>query len=225
MKKGKVGAVIVAAGRAERMEGAEKLFAEIGGVPLIGRVIELFQKSEVIDEIVVVMSKENLEHGRELAEGHGWSKISHFCPGGTRRQDSVNEGIKKLTDCKWVVIHDGARSMLPADIIEQTITEARETGAAITAVLVKDTIKVASPERFVESTLQRDTLWAVQTPQVFSFDLIWRAHEEISEDVSDDAMMVEKLGHRVKLYMGSYDNIKITTPEDLALAELILRNQ
>ena len=90
---------------------------------------------------------------------------------------------------------------------------------------VKDTIKTASPDGFVRDTPRRDSLWSVQTPQVFRFDLIWRAHEEISEDVSDDAMMVEKLGHRVKLYMGSYENIKITTPEDLALAELVLRNK
>ncbi len=215
----------MAAGKAERMEGADKLFAEIGGVPLIGRVINLFQESESISEIVVVMSEAGLVQGRKLAEEHKWSKISQFCPGGTRRQDSVNEGLKKLTDCEWVVIHDGARSLLSDDLIQQTLNEAKNTGAAIAAVPVKDTIKAASTEMFVEKTLQRDSLWAVQTPQVFRFDLIWQAHQEIIDDVTDDAMMVEKMGHPVKLVLGSYENIKITTPDDLALAEIILRNK
>ncbi len=166
-----------------------------------------------------------LVRGQNLAGEHRWSKVSQCCLGGTRRQDSVKEGLRRLTDCRWVVIHDGARPLLDTNLIEKGLAEARENGAAIAAVPVKDTIKTASPDGFVQDTPQRDGLWAVQTPQVFRFDLISRAHEEIPEDVSDDAMMVEKLGHKVKLFMGSYENIKITTPEDLALAAIILRNK
>ena len=225
MQDGKVGAVIVGAGQSERMGGVDKLFVNAGGRPLLARVIDLFQECNLVDEIVVVLGEGNLDRGRKLADEYGWSKVSRLCPGGDRRQDSVRKGLKKLTDCQWVVIHDGARPLLGTELIERGLVEARRSDAAVAAVPVKDTIKIASPDGFVRDTPRRDSLWSVQTPQVFRYDLIWRAHEEISEDVSDDAMMVEKLGHRVKLYMGSYDNIKITTPEDLALAELMLRNK
>ena len=124
-----------------------------------------------------------------------------------------------------MVIHDGARPFVTSDLIERGLMESRESGAAVAAVSVKDTIKRVSREGFVRETPERDTLWVVQTPQVFLFDLISKAHEEITEDVSDDATMVEKLGHRVKIYSGLYDNIKVTTPQDLALAEVILRRK
>jgi len=225
MGSNKAGVVIVAAGKSERMDGVDKLFAEIGGIPLIARVIDYFQQCDAIDEIVVVMGKDNLEKGQNLVDERNWAKVTHVCAGGARRQDSVNEGLKKITNCEWVVIHDGARPLIPENIIEKGLVEAKETGAAIAAVPVKDTIKSVVKMGFVEGTLNRDKLWAVQTPQVFKFDLISRAHREITEDVTDDAMMVEKLGNKVKVFMGSYQNIKITTPEDLALAEVLLRGE
>ncbi len=225
MKDGKVGAVIVAAGKSERMGGVDKLMANVGGRPLLGRVVDLFQECELVDEIVVVLGEGTLEQGRALASEFGWSKVSQICLGGSRRQDSVKEGLKRLVDCQWAVIHDGARPLLDMALIEKGLIEAKEVGAAVTAVPVKDTIKLVSSDGFVQDTPRRENLWLVQTPQIFRFDLIWQAHEEISEDVSDDATMVEKLGHKVKLYMGSYENIKITTPDDLALAEIILGNK
>ncbi len=221
MKNGKVGAVIVAAGKSQRMGGMDKLFTDIGGSPLLGRVIDCFQHCGAIDEIVVVLGKENLENGRELANERGWSKVSQLCLGGARRQDSVREGLKRLTDCQWVAIHDGARPFIDVSLIEKGLEEAAKNGAAVAAVPVKDTIKAASADGFVLNTPQREGLWFAQTPQIFRFDLIKRAHDEITEDVSDDAMMVEKIGHKVKLFMGSYNNIKVTTPEDLALADII----
>ncbi|MFO8101266.1 MAG: 2-C-methyl-D-erythritol 4-phosphate cytidylyltransferase [Dehalococcoidia bacterium] len=219
---GKVGVIIVAAGKSRRMGGRDKLFAPVGGVPLLARVLDCFQECRAVDEIVVVLGDDNLEQGRKLVAEHGWSKVSRLCLGGIRRQDSARKGIEELSDCRWVVIHDGARPMVDADLIEKGLAEAALTGAAVAGVPVKDTIKTASAEGFVQGTPQREGLWVAQTPQVFRFDLIKRAHEEISENVSDDAMMVEKLGGKVKLYMGSYKNIKITTPEDLALAEIIV---
>ncbi len=221
MKNGKVGAVIVAAGKSQRMGGMDKLFTDIGGSPLLGRVIDCFQHCGAIDEIVVVLGKENLENGRKLANERGWSKVSQLCLGGARRQDSVREGLKRLTDCQWVAIHDGARPFIDVSLIEKGLEEAAKNGAAVAAVPVKDTIKAASADGFVLNTPQREGLWFAQTPQIFRFDLIKRAHDEITEDVSDDAMMVEKIGHKVKLFMGSYNNIKVTTPEDLALADII----
>jgi 2-C-methyl-D-erythritol 4-phosphate cytidylyltransferase/2-C-methyl-D-erythritol 2,4-cyclodiphosphate synthase len=221
----KVGAVIAAAGQGQRMGGVDKVFAELGGVPLLARVLDTFQECPVVDEIVLVLAEENLERGWGLVGRHRWPKVTTICPGGRRRQDSVKNGLQTLRDCRWVVIHDGARPLVASDLIERGLAEVRESGAAVAAVPVKDTIKMISPDGFVQETPERDTLWTIQTPQVFLFDLIFRAHQEITEDVSDDAMMVERLGHRVRIYRGSYENIKVTTPEDLALAEVILRRK
>lgn len=224
-KEGKVGAVIVAAGKSERMFGIDKLFAQLDGKPMLARVVGAFHECDVIDEIIIVLGQENLERGREMVSEHRWSKVAELCIGGKRRQDSVKEGLKMLMDCQWVMIHDGARPLVTNDVIERGLAEAQDMGAAVAAVPVKDTIKTVSPEGLVHSTPLRNTLWAIQTPQVFRFDLITEAHEKIHEDVTDDATMVEKLGHDVKLYVASYENIKITTPDDLAFAEVILRNR
>ncbi|MCL0097330.1 2-C-methyl-D-erythritol 4-phosphate cytidylyltransferase [Dehalococcoidia bacterium] len=223
--RGKVGAVIAAAGQGQRMSGVDKVFAELGGKPLLARVLDTFQECLVVDEIVLVLGEENLERGRGLVGSHHWPKVTTTCPGGRRRQDSVKNGLQRLRDCRWVVIHDGARPLVTSDLIERGLAEARESGAAVAAVPVKDTIKRVSRDGWVKETPERDSLWTVQTPQVFLFDLIFQAHQEITEDVSDDATMVERLGHRVKIYRGSYENIKVTTTEDLALAEVILRRK
>lgn len=225
MRGGKVGAVVVSAGQSQRMKGMDKTFAGLGGRPLLTWSLDALQKCEAIDEVTLVLHRDSLERGQKLLAQHKWSKITALCQGGDRRQDSVWEGLKRLTGCVWVVIHDGARPLVTPDIIEKGLEQAKQTGAAVAAVPVKDTVKLASPGNFIEYTPQRDKLWSVQTPQVFSFGLISQAHQRIHEDVSDDSMMVESLGHRVKLYMGSYENIKITTPEDLALAESILRKR
>jgi 2-C-methyl-D-erythritol 4-phosphate cytidylyltransferase len=225
MTEERVGAIIVAAGKSERMNGIDKLFTLLDGKPLLAKVIEVFQECDSIDEIIVVLGQENLERTQQMTSQNGWSKVSSLCLGGARRQDSVNEGLKRLNNCQWVIIHDGARPLVSSDIMIKGLAEAQGIGAAVAAVPVKDTIKMTSEEGFVRDTPLRDNLWAVQTPQVFRSDLIIQAHSQITEDVTDDATMVEKLGHEVKLYMGSYQNIKITTPEDLALAEIILRNK
>lgn len=222
MTKGKVGAVIVSAGQSQRMNGINKAFAALAGRPLLTWVLDAFQRCGVVDETVLVLHRDSLDQGQKLLDQYQWSKVVALCQGGARRQDSVQEGLKNLTDCAWVVIHDGARPLVTPDLIERGLEEARQTGAAVAAVPLKDTVKVASSENFVEYTPQRDTLWAVQTPQIFDFELISQAHQQVSGDVSDDSMMVESLGHRVKLYMGSYENLKVTTQEDLALAEAIL---
>ncbi|MFH1015911.1 MAG: 2-C-methyl-D-erythritol 4-phosphate cytidylyltransferase, partial [Chloroflexota bacterium] len=143
--------------------------------------------------------------------------------GGERRQDSVAAGLKLTGKCDWVVIHDGARPFVTIDLIERGLEAAKETGAAIAAVPVTDTIKEAGEDSIVRQTLPRQNLWAVQTPQVFRIDIITEAYRRARGDVTDDAMLVEQMGHKVKVFMGSYDNIKITTPEDLALAEVLVK--
>ena len=217
----KVGAVIVAAGRSQRMGGADKVWALLGGKPILVRVVDTFQKCNLIDQIVIVLSKPNLEQCRQLVAEQEWSKVTDVCLGGKRRQDSVLAGISHLDDCQWVVIHDGARPLVTEDLIYQGLTEARATGAAVAAVPVTDTIKMAGDDRLVQQTLLRHKLWAVQTPQVFRFDIIAEAYRRAKGEVTDDASLVEQSGYRVKLYMGSYDNIKLTAANDLALAEIL----
>ena len=215
--------VVIAAGGASRRMGEDKLFALLGGKPLLARVIETCQECQLVSQIVVVVNEENLERCRKMAAEKKWSKVSDVCQGGERRQDSVANGIAQLRNCEWVVIHDGARPLLTVDLIERGLEAAGETGAAVAAVPVKDTIKVAGDDRIVHQTPPRQNLWAVQTPQVFRTDIITEAYSRATGNVTDDASLVEQLGYKVKLYMGSYDNIKVTTPDDLALAEILWR--
>ncbi len=221
----KTGAVITAAGESRRMGGVDKVFALLCGQPVLERVITTFQKCARIDQIVVVLSERNLERGKEL-------KVSDVCVGGSRRQDSVLAGLKRLDHCDWVVIHDGARPLVTEDLIERGLDAAMETGAAVAAVPVTDTIcmrepmyNVAGEGYFVQQTLPRRRLRAVQTPQVFRMDILEKAYRQATGEFTDDASLVENIGYRVKLYMGSYDNIKITTPDDLAIAEILWRKR
>jgi 2-C-methyl-D-erythritol 4-phosphate cytidylyltransferase len=221
MTNQKVGAVIVAAGRGERMGGVDKMFATIAGEPVLTRVVSVFETCSLISQIVVVLSEPNLERGKQLVAQEGFSKVADVCAGGKLRQDSVAAGLGRLKDSNWVVIHDGARPLVTMALIEAGLEAAKETGAAVAAAPVSDTIKVADDGRFVQGTPLRQHLWAVQTPQVFRFDIITRAYRKAEAEVTDDASLVERLGYQVKLFMGSYANIKITTANDLALAEII----
>ncbi len=224
-EKKRTGAIIVAAGTSQRMGGVDKVLALLGGRPILARVIDAFEGCGSVDQIVVVLSKQNLEEGQQLVAEQGWSKVTDVCLGGRRRQDSVLDGLGLLDQCDWVVVHDGARPLVTADLIDQGLEVAKETGAAVAAVPVTDTIKVAGADRLVQHTPARDDLWAVQTPQVFRFDIIAEAYRQAEGEVTDDATLVEQLGYGVKLYMGSYDNIKVTTPDDLILAEAFLQRR
>lgn len=219
-----VSAVIVAAGSSRRMGGVDKLFASVDGRPLLAWTIEVFQDCQCVHQIVLVVSEQRLEAARDLAKQEGWTKVKQICVGGERRQDSVAQGLSRLSQCDWVVVHDGARPCLTTDLIERGLAEAAYTGAAIAAVPVKDTIKVVS-EGLVQETPDRRNLWLVQTPQVFRFDIIERAYRQSLAEVTDDASLVEKLGNEVRVYFGSYDNIKVTTREDLEWATMLLRNR
>jgi 2-C-methyl-D-erythritol 4-phosphate cytidylyltransferase len=216
----RTGAVIVGAGNSRRM-GGDKVFMSLGGKPLLAWSVDACQKCQLIDQIVIVLNETKLDLGRRLAKERSWTKVADICAGGQRRQDSVRQGLNELEDCDWIMIHDGARPFLTDDLIRDGLEAAQATGAAVAAVPIKDTVKVGGSDMMVRKTLNREELWAAQTPQIFRFDIIAEAHEQVKEDVTDDAIMVEHLGHEVRLYMGSYNNIKITTPEDMALAELI----
>ncbi|MCD6453297.1 MAG: 2-C-methyl-D-erythritol 4-phosphate cytidylyltransferase [Dehalococcoidales bacterium] len=218
----KVATVIVAAGSSQRMGGVDKVLALLGGKPILARAVDTFQKCNPIDQIVVVANKQSLEQCQQLVASYGWSKVTDVCVGGKQRQDSVAAGLNCLRDSEWVVIHDGARPLVTEELIYRGLAEARETGAAVAAVPVTDTIKLVGDDNIVKETMPRHRLQAAQTPQVFRRDIITSAYREIIKNVTDDASLVERLGVRVKLYPGSYDNIKITTPRDLALAEMLL---
>ena len=207
------------------MGGIDKIFASLGGISVLERVAGLIDSSPFVDRFVVVLSQESTERGRKLLDKNNLAKLAAVVPGGPRRQDSVEFGLKKLGACEWVIIHDGARPLAGAELIGNGLEAARETGAAAAAVPVTDTIKLVDENRYVKETLARSRLWAIQTPQIFRFDIINQAYSQPAADVTDDAALVETLGVRVKLYMGAYDNIKITTPADLALAEILCRRR
>jgi 2-C-methyl-D-erythritol 4-phosphate cytidylyltransferase len=220
----KFAAVVVSAGIGQRM-GADKAFLELGGKPLIAWSVDTLQASDSINEIVLVLHKNKLDVGRDLMKKHRWSKITGICAGGELRQDSVRNGILSISKSDWVLVHDGARPFLTEKLIADGIKAAAETGAAVCCTDVKDTIKLVDDNEIVTQTLSRNRLRAVQTPQVFRLDLLKKAYELISSEVTDDAGIVEKAGYRVKLYPGDYENIKVTTPEDLLLAEIIAKGR
>ncbi len=218
-------AIIVAAGAGTRMQGIDKLFYPLAGLPVLLRTVKPFQDCPFVQGIILVVSGDKEAASRNLFSGREWSKIIGICPGGVRRQDSVAAGLKLAGNPEWVIIHDGARPLVTVELIERGLSAAAETGAAVAAVPVTDTVKKADAAGFITETLRRDELWNIQTPQVFRADIIRKAYEHYSVDVTDDAALVEQLGYRVKLYTGSCDNIKITTPGDIALAEILLRRR
>ncbi len=215
-------AIVVAAGESRRMNGVDKILAPLGGKPVLAWSLEALQQSTHIDRIVVVNQAKNLQAVRCLAIDQKWSKVIDVCVGGRRRQDSVAAGLALLGDCEWILIHDGARPLLTPDLIERGLLAAQETGSAIAAVPVTDTIKLVGDDGTVIETPPRPALWAVQTPQIFRLQIIKEAYKQATSEVTDDASLVEQLGYKVKIFPGSYDNIKITTPNDLELASRLV---
>jgi 2-C-methyl-D-erythritol 4-phosphate cytidylyltransferase len=206
------------------MNGIDKVLAPLGGRPVLSYVLSAFDSCKSIDHIVLVVNAKSLKACQQLIAEERLSKPIDICLGGKRRQDSVAAGLKKLKDCDWVIIHDGARPLVTKELIEEGLKAAQETGAAVAAVPVTDTIKIAGDDRIVLETPPRQNLWAVQTPQVFRLDIISKAYQQAKGEATDDAALVEQAGYKVKLCMGSYDNIKITTPQDLLIAEAIIKS-
>lgn len=227
----KTGAIIVAAGKGKRMgEGYNKQYILLAGKPIVAHTIEVFENVGPIDEIVLVVGKGEIDLAKkDIIHKYNFKKVVKIIEGGTERQDSVYDGLKATdANCNIVLVHDGARPFVTGSIIEKSIKVARDAGACVVAVRVKDTIKVANKNMEVDYTPDRDTLWAVQTPQAFEYKLLLKAYKKLRADnikVTDDAMLVEKLGHTVKIIEGSYENIKITTPEDLILGAGIFKKR
>ena len=225
----RVGAIIPAAGKGKRLSGGQsKQLLELDGKPILLHTVEHFQSSSEIDLIVVTADSENIEKIKNLIQMHSLSKVKHVVLGGAERQDSVFEGLRVLQseEVDLVIVHDAVRPFVTQKQIHSVLRAASEVGAAIVAVPPKDTIKISQGNSYVQTTLPRENLWIVQTPQAFQFPLLYNSHEKAHLDGyrgTDDASIVEWFGGKVQIVEGSYDNIKITTPSDLELAQLISR--
>lgn len=217
------GAVIVAAGTASRMGGIDKVMAHIGGEPMIVRTVRAFQNCDAIKQIIVVTRQDLIVPIMDLC--HEFSKVQAVLVGGSSRQESVEIGLGALSsDMKLVAVQDGARPLITWEVIDRTVRAANTYGAAAPAIPVKDTIKVVQGG-LVAETPDRSTLRAVQTPQVFDIDLLRGALKKAREDgaaVTDDCSAVERLSMSVKIVEGDERNIKVTTPMDLKIAEILL---
>ncbi|MEY8764510.1 MULTISPECIES: 2-C-methyl-D-erythritol 4-phosphate cytidylyltransferase [Clostridium] len=223
-------AVIVAAGRGKRMKkGINKQFIDIKGKPMLYYSINSFNKSPLIDSIVIVCEKNEIEYCREnVIKKYDLNKVTKIVEGGKERQNSVFNGLKVLKNCEIVLIHDGARPFVTENIIQDGIRYAGVYGACACGMKPKDTIKSRGENGFSQGTLSREKLFLVQTPQCFKYSLIYDCHRRAVNDgiqATDDTIVAEHYGNRVYLYEGSYDNIKITTPEDLSIAEVIFENR
>lgn len=233
--KERIGAIVLAAGQGRRM-GTEraKQFLELGGKPLIYYALKAFEDSAV-DEIVLVTGKEDIVYCQEMiVRAFGFCKVRCVIEGGKERIDSVYEGLKAFAgtaSVDYVLIHDGARPLVSEEVIARAISGAINDQSCVVGMPVKDTIKVCTEDHYASQTLDRRHLWQIQTPQAFSFPLIYHAYQEVMgwkegrETITDDAMVVEAAGQfrqKIKLIEGDYRNIKVTTPEDLLVAEAFL---
>ena len=219
------GAVIVAAGTASRMGGIDKVMARLKGEPMIARTVRQFQNCDAVSEIVIVTREDLVLPITALCREY--DKVKAVVQGGKSRQESVQKGLSALSDkVKLAAVHDGARPLITWQVIDRAIRAANTYGAAAPAIPVKDTIKVVEG-RVVKNTPDRATLFAVQTPQVFDFDLLRGALKQAELDgaaVTDDCSAVERMGMAVKIVEGDERNIKVTTPMDLKIAELLLED-
>lgn len=231
MKKERYGAIVLAAGQGKRMQSnVQKQYMLLEGHPVLYYALRAFEESPV-DEVVLVVAQGEVSYCiEEIVEKYHFTKVRHVIEGGKERYDSVYAGLCALQNADYVLIHDGARPFVTSAIIRDAMDGAKNTGACVVGMPVKDTIKVIDANRTVVDTPKRDALWQVQTPQAFSYPLVREAYDLLQQadttglSVTDDAMVVETFtSHTIQLIPGSYTNMKITTPEDMAVGAAILR--
>ena len=227
----KIGAVILAGGQGRRMNSqVQKQYMMLAGRPLIAYALEAFEGGPVDEMVLVVGAGEEAYVRQAILEPLGLKKVTAVVPGGKERYHSVYEGLKALADCDYVLIHDGARPLVTEEIIERAICGAAAEQACVVGMPVKDTIKISDSLGYAADTPDRSLLWQIQTPQAFAYPLVRAAYDRLMADpslqtgITDDAMVVETCAsEKVKLVEGSYENLKVTTPEDLVLAEALLK--
>lgn len=224
---GSIYAVVVAAGKSTRMgAGVDKQLLALNGQPVLARSVAVLEKASGISGIILVVAPNAVTRYQGLINEWGCCKVAAVVSGGESRQDSVCAGLSALPeDTSLVLIHDGARPLVKPEHVEDVLEAAARFDAATLAVPTKDTVKSSDADGFVVQTIPRETLWLVQTPQAFAYPLLMQAHRWAVQKGfigTDDASLVEAMGGRVKLVQGSYSNIKITTPEDVAVAEALI---
>lgn len=227
----KVTGIVLAAGRGSRMHSSvQKQYMLLEGYPLVYYALKSFQNSEV-DDIVLVAGADEIEYcEQEIVKAFDFTKVKKVIAGGAERYESVYNALSAVEDADYVMIHDGARPFITEEMIHTSIVHVKQHGACSVAVPTKDTIKEVSEKGFGIRTLDRSCLWNIQTPQTFERELLKKAYLKMlgngDTDITDDTMIVERyMGHSVKIIMGSYENLKITTPEDMKIAEFIMKNQ
>ena len=230
MNEDKCTVILLAAGKGTRM-GSEipKQFMNILDKPVLYYSLNCFQNSSLIDDVIVVTSKEMMSYcKKEIVDKFRFTKVRHMIAGGAERYDSVYEGLKCCENTSYVFIHDGARPFVNDELLSRGYEKVKGSGACIAGVPTKDTVKLSDGDNKVIETPDRNSVWMIQTPQIFDYPLIRRAYDRLQnynkEGITDDAMVLETMEeHPVRLFMGSYRNIKITTEEDLEIAELFAK--
>ena len=227
MENEKITAIVLAGGSGKRMGGdCKKQYMLLGQKPILYYSLKTFQES-CVNEIVLVTNEPEY-CTKEIIQKYGLDKVTKIVPGGAERYHSVYAGLQAAEGCGYVLIHDGARPFVTETMIQDSLTAVKEYQACIIGMPVKDTIKVADEKGFAAQTPERAKVWQIQTPQTFSYPLIWKAYQKVLKEepagITDDAMVVEYSNSaKVKLIRGNYENIKITTPEDIEIAELFLK--
>jgi 2-C-methyl-D-erythritol 4-phosphate cytidylyltransferase len=217
-------AIIPAAGQGRRF-GSAKQFQLLAGKPLFLHAVETFESSPLIAGICLPVPETDIESVKAWIEKGSLKKILKIVPGGKERQDSVRKGFEAIPPCDLIIVHDGVRPLVTRELIEKTIRGAQECGSCVVGLPLKETTKRVNPEMFIRETVDRTTLWGIQTPQAFRYEIFQKALEKAQADRflgTDEAMLVERIGVKIKVIEGSPYNIKITTPEDLRIAESLL---
>ena len=223
--------VIAAAGKGSRMGSTtNKQYMLLKGTQVLSYSLDFFEKLPVVNQIVVVCARDEVEYcEEEIVKRFKYNKVAAVVPGGQERQDSVWAGLQQLgADTELVAVHDGARPLLSAEVLTRLLAEAQEWGAAIPGIVSRDTVKLGDRDGFVRQTLDRTSVYAIQTPQVFNYTELVTAYREAREEDflgTDDASLFERYIGRVKIVPGDFNNIKITTPQDMIVAEALVRGR
>lgn len=223
--------VVAAAGKGTRMKsGINKQYMLLNSRPVLSYSLDFFEQMEIVEEIVVITGENELDYcEHEVIRRYNYKKVSAVLPGGKERQDSVLAGLHKLgADTNLVAVHDGARPLLSSGVFFRLVKEAEEWGAAVPGIASKDTLKMVDSQGIVSQTMDRSIIFAVQTPQIFRYAELSAAYQKAYEDNfmgTDDASLFERYIGQVKVVEGDYNNLKITTPEDLVIAEALLKSQ
>ena len=232
MEKKRCTAIVLAAGQGKRMgTKTQKQYLNLCGYPVLWHCLHTFEESVVIDDMILVTGEDQIDYCRtEFVEKYGFRKICKIVAGGAERYHSVLNGLRAMEKnaCEdgYVFIHDGARPFVDEPMLERVYADVCKYEACVVGMPVKDTIKIADTDGFIKETPKRSLVWQIQTPQVFSASLICYAYEDRGIQITDDAMVVEEIcGRKVRLTEGSYENMKLTTPEDLEIAETFLRRK